>query len=307
MDRRLSDARRRPSAGVRRHPGPLLLAVSLHAVLGLILSVEMPAIPVADPASPVAVTIEPAPAPDEPQQASAEPPPPTDGPAADESPALFRLADAESFEPSEPLAGIADPPPPVPAADPMPPRAPADDPLPPPPSATPPQAMPPPATPPPAARPPAMPPPATPPPATRPPAPQIIAQSAPRTAMKRATPRDGERGVDAAPVRAPNTLSSPAAAPAPSWTNALAIWLQRHRTYPPEARNRNQQGQVTIRFTVMRDGSVSEVRLVQGSGVAVLDDAALAMLRGARVPVFPDDMADPTVTVSVPILYRLER
>ena len=62
-----------------------------------------------------------------------------------------------------------------------------------------------------------------------------------------------------------------------------------------------------MRFTVARDGEVTTVTVVRGSGSEVLDHAAEAILRNARLPAFTAEMTGSEVTVSVPIHYRLER
>jgi periplasmic protein TonB len=76
----------------------------------------------------------------------------------------------------------------------------------------------------------------------------------------------------------------PAAAPAPGWNALLAAWLAAHRRYPEDARKRNEEGDVTVRFTVAGDGRVSDVAVVKGSGYGALDNSALGMLRGATLP-----------------------
>lgn len=119
----------------------------------------------------------------------------------------------------------------------------------------------------------------------------------------------------AAPTAIPVAASVPtAAAPeprqvviSPTWRNALTSWLRAHRTYPEAARRRGDQGRVMLRFTVERDGRVSDAALVQGSGFPNLDDAAVALVRNAHVPPLPADMEDARVTVTIPIAYELER
>jgi protein TonB len=102
------------------------------------------------------------------------------------------------------------------------------------------------------------------------------------------------------------TASAPAAAIAPGWRNALASWLEAHKTYPDEARRRGEQGGAVVRFTVDRGGQVLGVQLVSGTGSTSLDDAVERMLRGARLPAFPPGMDQAQVTVTVQIRYRLE-
>ena len=93
----------------------------------------------------------------------------------------------------------------------------------------------------------------------------------------------------------------------PRWRSALAAWLHARKTYPPEARARGDQGGAAVRFTVTRDGQVVAVKLVHGSGSAILDQAVRAMLDGARVPAFPPDMPHERITVTVQINYSLDR
>jgi len=80
----------------------------------------------------------------------------------------------------------------------------------------------------------------------------------------------------------------------------MSAWLAAHRKYPSAALRRAEQGDVTVRFTVSRDGHVGDVAVVAGSGHAELDAAALTLLRGASVPA---PGVDATRTVS--IRYRL--
>lgn len=91
------------------------------------------------------------------------------------------------------------------------------------------------------------------------------------------------------------------------WRNSLAAWLQSRKSYPEGARSRSEEGTATLRFTVSRDGQVLAATLASSSGSTALDEAALAMLRGARLPPFTPDMAQDVTTVTVPIRYRLER
>ena len=58
---------------------------------------------------------------------------------------------------------------------------------------------------------------------------------------------------------------------------------------------------------VNREGQVSDVALVRGTGSALLDDAVLALLNKARLPAFPMDMTQQTITVTVQINYALQR
>lgn len=108
---------------------------------------------------------------------------------------------------------------------------------------------------------------------------------------------------------AQSAAASPAPPPriSPSWNAAVAAWLHRHKSYPAAARSRGEQGRTAVRFTVARDGNVTEIQIVRSSGSALLDDAVRSMLTGAHLPPFPADMAHAQITVTVQINYSLER
>jgi protein TonB len=185
-------------------------------------------------------------------------------------------------------AEAAKPPPPQPAPPPPKPLAPVPAPKPePPPPPEPAEVLPlPPPEPPPPPRPVARPRPIVPTPPRPTPAP--VPSPAPR-APPVATP---------APVPAAPVIS-------PAWQRALAGWLAGHKVYPEEARRRGEEGRVTVRFTVLRSGQVTDVTVVRSSGSPRLDAAALQMLRGASVPPFDSAMAEPEITATVQIRYTL--
>ena len=102
--------------------------------------------------------------------------------------------------------------------------------------------------------------------------------------------------------------TAPGASPATvdgAWRGALAAWVQSRKRYPDEARREGIEGQVAVRFTIGRDGQVLVAEIVRGSGSELLDRAALAMFGGGRAPPFPADMAQPQVTTTVTVRYRL--
>jgi periplasmic protein TonB len=93
----------------------------------------------------------------------------------------------------------------------------------------------------------------------------------------------------------------------PIWRKGVAEWLRANRRYPDDARRRNETGVVQVRFVVARDGRVIDFAILRGSGSAILDDAARAMLADARLPAFPDGMPQETTSVTVQIRFDLER
>ena len=86
----------------------------------------------------------------------------------------------------------------------------------------------------------------------------------------------------------------------------VSAHLNRRKLYPAEARQARQQGVVTVRFTVDRNGNVSAASIKRSSGHEVLDRATLDLLqRVAPLPRMPGSMQQGSVTLSLPIDYSL--
>ncbi len=66
--------------------------------------------------------------------------------------------------------------------------------------------------------------------------------------------------------------------------------IERAKRYPLLARRQGLQGTANVAFRISDDGSAQDIRLVQSSGIAPLDQAALATIR--RAAPFPS-YADP--------------
>lgn len=106
------------------------------------------------------------------------------------------------------------------------------------------------------------------------------------------------------------TASAPVpAAPVVSATYAqmLSAWLESHKRYPEDARERGEEGRGVLRFRVERSGRLLNYALIQGTGHPELDAAINQMMQGASLPPFPPDMAASVVEVSVAIRYSLAR
>ena len=105
-----------------------------------------------------------------------------------------------------------------------------------------------------------------------------------------------------------NTARVEATAPRidPSWTTLLFKQLQRYKSYPSGARARNEQGVVTLSFTVDRDGHVLSRQIVTSSGHPDLDAEVLTMIERAQpLPAFPASMTQAQQDFTVPIRFSL--
>lgn len=77
--------------------------------------------------------------------------------------------------------------------------------------------------------------------------------------------------------------------------------IQHAIAYPVTARKMGWEGKVVVAFRLLSDGSVRDVRVVQGSGYAALDRGAIDAVRNASP--FPRSPVE--AEVFTPVVYRL--
>lgn len=91
-----------------------------------------------------------------------------------------------------------------------------------------------------------------------------------------------------------------------TYQTMLAAHLSRYKRYPPLARRRGEEGVATLRFTLDRFGRVTVATILASSGFERLDQSVLQMLERAQpLPAFPDDLTLETMTVNLPVSFRL--
>jgi periplasmic protein TonB len=102
--------------------------------------------------------------------------------------------------------------------------------------------------------------------------------------------------------------SAPAWAPTARvrYEELLFAWMNRHKEYPMLAQRRGLQGGGVVRVRIDRQGRVLDRALVKGTGEAMLDQAALDMVRRSDpFPAVPDAYAGASFEFVAPIEYRL--
>jgi TonB family protein len=88
-----------------------------------------------------------------------------------------------------------------------------------------------------------------------------------------------------------------------NYRGLVAAHLARYKQFPPEARSRGDNGRATVNFSLSASGSVTSVRLVNGTGLGALDQEAVAMVRRASpFPAPPDGRA---ANFTVPVTFQL--
>ena len=88
-----------------------------------------------------------------------------------------------------------------------------------------------------------------------------------------------------------------------NYQGLVATRLARYKRFPPEARNRRQQGSAIVSFDIDPTGRVTSVRLVRKTGFAALDNEVEAMVwRASPFPAPPTGVA---LTFSAPISFHL--
>lgn len=101
---------------------------------------------------------------------------------------------------------------------------------------------------------------------------------------------------------------------APSWAPAARVryeellfaWIDRHKQYPMLAQRRGIQGSGSVRVRIDRNGRVLDRVLVRSTGQAILDEAALDMVRRASpFPAVPEEYSGSSFEFVAPVEYRL--
>jgi len=83
--------------------------------------------------------------------------------------------------------------------------------------------------------------------------------------------------------------------------------IKRYQKYPPVAQRRGWEGTAEVLLQIAADGKVTSITLGKSSGRSVLDEEALNMVRKASpLPPAPQDLRGRELTVTVPIVFKLQ-
>jgi len=98
----------------------------------------------------------------------------------------------------------------------------------------------------------------------------------------------------------------PVTGPGDDYLDRLRRWLARYRHYPEAAKKAQEQGQLVVSFTILRNGTVIDPHIERSSGFPLLDEAALKMLHDASpVPPLPETYRAQRLDVGLPVNFSI--
>jgi periplasmic protein TonB len=87
-----------------------------------------------------------------------------------------------------------------------------------------------------------------------------------------------------------------------SWQREMIAQIERHKRFPASAKGRS--GVVSIAFSVDRGGRLTAVRILDSSGSAELDEAALDLIRRSEpFPAPPSALPEKNLSFVAPVRY----
>lgn len=84
--------------------------------------------------------------------------------------------------------------------------------------------------------------------------------------------------------------------------------IEEKKTYPKNAKRLGQSGVIHVKFTILRDGTITNIQITQTSSFEILNNATLNLLKEiAKTEPFPKELSDDTMVIILPIEYSLVR
>ncbi len=117
---------------------------------------------------------------------------------------------------------------------------------------------------------------------------QVDAPPSPAPALAAVPPEQvAPKPPDPVPVTpAPATMAPPrthaSRAQVNTWHSRIVMQIERHKGYPPAARDRGETGVAELAFSIDRQGHVLSSAIVKSSGFAALDAETIATVRRAQ-------------------------
>ena len=91
------------------------------------------------------------------------------------------------------------------------------------------------------------------------------------------------------------------------YVRAIQKKIAKNLVYPEEAKQAKLEGAVNLELVLLRKGDLLSVLIRQSSGYPILDQAALNVVqRFSPYGRFPSDVGAREITVTIPIVYRID-
>ncbi|MBB1626486.1 energy transducer TonB [Achromobacter sp. UMC71] len=91
------------------------------------------------------------------------------------------------------------------------------------------------------------------------------------------------------------------------WTQAVHRRIANRLSFPREARHLSGAVAVSLKITVLRDGTVDNITVAKSSGDNAVDNATIAMVqRAGPLPAFSTDMQEGKTSLVVPVRFQQE-
>ncbi|MDD2358023.1 MAG: energy transducer TonB [Thiovulaceae bacterium] len=91
------------------------------------------------------------------------------------------------------------------------------------------------------------------------------------------------------------------------YLGALYQSIDKLKVYPKNAKRLGQSGTAKVTFTVLADGTITNISINGGSGFEMLDDAAKKILITlAKTAPIPKELKEESMTITVPVVYTID-
>ncbi len=91
-----------------------------------------------------------------------------------------------------------------------------------------------------------------------------------------------------------------------NYLDLVRLKIEKHKIYPPLARKRHIEGNVTIRFIITPEGILNKAEIVRPSSHSVLNMAALKAIKDAApFPKPPEHLFDDNIVLELTIVFEL--
>jgi TonB family protein len=91
-----------------------------------------------------------------------------------------------------------------------------------------------------------------------------------------------------------------------SYANIVKVRISKHWVYPAQAKEYLLEGMVKTLFSLERDGKMTRISIIKGSGYEILDNEVIrAITNAAPFPPFPDSISVTRLNIKADFDYRI--